>query len=81
MSAASQATERIVGEGVLATRGRFMGNALPKLARAIVAAGVPAIELTLNSHDALNGIEETAKLCWGRVGHASLPPLLKRQDP
>ncbi len=24
---------------------------------------------------------ETAKLCWGRVGHASLPPLLKHQDP
>lgn len=58
MSAASQATERIVGGGVLAIlRGRFTGNALPKLARAIVAAGVPAIELTLNSHDALNGIE------------------------
>lgn len=59
---AARTAERIEQGGVVAIlRGSFEGRALIEVAQAIAAAGVSAIELTLNSSDALRGIRELSR--------------------
>lgn len=56
---AARTAERIEQGGVVAIlRGSFDGRALIEVAQVIAATGVGAIELTLNSSDAIRGIRE-----------------------
>ena len=59
---ATRTAERIERGGVVAIlRGSFEGRALIELAQAVAEAGVEAVELTLNSSDALRGIRELSR--------------------
>ncbi len=58
---------RILSGGVIAiVRGDFRGRLLP-MAEVLVEAGVPAIEVTMNSPDALSAIKELAQAVGDRL--------------
>lgn len=59
--------ERIISGGIIAiVRGEYRSKLIP-MAEVLVEAGVPAIELTMNSPDALAAIEELGHGVGGRI--------------
>jgi 2-dehydro-3-deoxyphosphogluconate aldolase/(4S)-4-hydroxy-2-oxoglutarate aldolase len=58
---------RIISDGIIAiVRGDFRGQLLP-MAEVLIEAGVPAIEVTMNSPDALAAIKELAQAVGARL--------------